>query len=182
MKRKLNSPAVFQVVGYSNSGKTTLVKKWLEYLSLKGWKAATIKHHGHGRKLTSIDEGKDSSIHRNAGALGSLVTSDQELQWSIQLDNPITLEKLVNFYGIMDLDLIIVEGFKREAFPKLLLIRGEEDFPLVNTCSSIRLIICWRKEDKETLMKEQDVPVFHIDQEKDYLLWLDNWLQGEKGE
>lgn len=178
----MHSPAVFQVVGYSNSGKTTLVRKWLEQLSSKGWKTATIKHHGHGRKLTVNDEGKDSNVHRQAGALGTLVTSDNELQWNLQLEQPMDLETLVDMYKVFPLDLIIVEGYKLEPYPKLVIIRGEEDLPLIQTCRSITMVVCWQDEQKEKLLEELDIPVFHIDEERDYLDWLNKWLSSQKGE
>ena len=42
------SPSILQIVGYQNSGKTTLVGKIVHVLTESEMKVATIKHHGHG--------------------------------------------------------------------------------------------------------------------------------------
>lgn len=40
--------SILQIVGYQNSGKTTLMEKLIQALTYEGMKVATIKHHGHG--------------------------------------------------------------------------------------------------------------------------------------
>ncbi|MDQ0255445.1 molybdopterin-guanine dinucleotide biosynthesis protein B [Evansella vedderi] len=168
---------IFQIVGYSNSGKTTLISKWIERLSKNGYKAVTIKHHGHGHSLTSLDEGKDTSYHRKAGAIGSLVTSDGELQLTMKLEEPLKLKEVLSFYNSFDLDVVIVEGYKKEALPKLVLLRREEDISLLDECSLVEAVICWEEEEKEKLSAMLMVPVFFIGEEEKYLNWLEERVE-----
>ena len=54
---------VFQIVGYQNSGKTTLMEKVISGAAEKGVRVAYIKHHGHG----GAPDAKDSTRHQQAG-------------------------------------------------------------------------------------------------------------------
>ena len=65
------APSILQIVGYQNSGKTTLVEKVVHALAERKMKVATIKHHGHGG-FPEVAQ-KDSERHRKAGAVVSSV-------------------------------------------------------------------------------------------------------------
>ncbi|MBU9711491.1 molybdopterin-guanine dinucleotide biosynthesis protein B [Evansella tamaricis] len=168
MKQK---PIIFQIVGYSNSGKTTLISKWIKEISASNLKVAMIKHHGHQSSLSEMDEGKDTNIHRDAGAAGSLVASNDQVQMHMRTDEPLSLEKLLFMYQLFHLDVILIEGFKKEKYPKLLLYRGAEDRDLLFTCTNVEAIICWKEADKEAL-NNNPVPVFHLREEIEYIRWL----------
>lgn len=122
---------VIQVVGYQNSGKTLFAEKFIGKATAQGLKVGVIKHHGHG-KPDVYDQKKDSGRHRNAGAVvtgvsgGGLVSiqATQGREWE--------LEKLVQLYHSFDLDLILVEGFKEESYPKIVLLRDKDDVYLLN--------------------------------------------------
>ena len=83
------SPLLLQIVGYQNSGKTTLVEKVVCALAERKMKVATIKHHGHGG-FPEVAQ-KDSERHRKAGAVvssvegaGLLSLSSLREEWSLQ--------------------------------------------------------------------------------------------------
>jgi molybdopterin-guanine dinucleotide biosynthesis protein B len=103
--------------GWSGSGKTTLVATVLPVLIQRGWRVSTIKHAHHGFDLDQ--EGKDSWRHREAGASEVLIASER--RWAIMHElrgapEP-ELEELLRH--LAPVDLVIVEGFKRSAYPKI---------------------------------------------------------------
>ncbi|MDG5789177.1 molybdopterin-guanine dinucleotide biosynthesis protein B [Evansella sp. AB-P1] len=172
------SPIIIQIIGYSNSGKTTLIKKLLKRMTERNIKAATIKHHGHSVPLKPMDVGKDSESHRQSGALGSLVVSNKELQWSMSFDTPPPIKDLITFYKNFLLDAIIVEGYKWENYKKVVLIKNKEDLPLLEKCTNMKCIICWSEEDKKELQAKLSIPIFTINDDTNYIDWLINHLIG----
>jgi len=120
---------LFGFAGYSGSGKTTLIEQLIPRLVLAGLRVSLIKHAHHG---FDIDRpGKDSYRHREAGASEVLVTSD--LRWVLMHESrgerePTLAEQLRRFSPC---DLILVEGYKREAIPKLEVYRRANDRPLL---------------------------------------------------
>ena len=120
---------VFGFAGYSGSGKTTLIEQLIPRLVLAGLRVSLIKHAHHG---FDIDRpGKDSYRHREAGASEVLVTSDQ--RWVLMHEargerEPTLAEQLPRFSAC---DLILVEGYKHEAIPKLEVYRHANDRPLL---------------------------------------------------
>lgn len=67
---------ILQIVGFQNSGKTTLSEKLIFRASKAGLKAASIKHHGHGGPPDNELSSKDSIRHHEAGAVISSVEGD----------------------------------------------------------------------------------------------------------
>jgi molybdopterin-guanine dinucleotide biosynthesis protein B len=120
---------VFGFAGYSGSGKTTLIEQLIPRLALAGLRVSLLKHAHHG---FDIDRpGKDSYRHREAGASEVLVTSD--LRWVLMHESrgerePTLTEQLKRFSAC---DLILVEGYKHEAIPKLEIYRQANDRPLL---------------------------------------------------
>ncbi|WP_096435763.1 molybdopterin-guanine dinucleotide biosynthesis protein B [Alteribacter populi] len=145
----MGKPIVIQVTGYSNSGKTTLVSQWIKYLNDKGLQVSVIKHHGHsGEPLVVGDEGKDSESFRRAGATDSLVVSDTEFHWIGGLAKKPSLSTLISWVSDTDPDVILVEGFKMERYPKIVLVRDWQDRLLIEESSNVNVIVCWREEDR----------------------------------
>lgn len=108
---------LFGLAGWSGSGKTTLVARLIPALAARGLRVATVKHAHHA---FDIDQpGKDSYVHRMAGAGEVLVASAN--RWALMHENregtEPTLAELVA--KLSPVDLILVEGFKRDAHPKL---------------------------------------------------------------
>jgi molybdopterin-guanine dinucleotide biosynthesis protein B len=115
--------------GWSGSGKTTLLTKVIPRLTARGLTVSTIKHAHHG---FDVDQpGKDSHSHRIAGATEVLVGS--ATRWALVHElrgapEP-TLGKLLA--KLAPVDLVIVEGYKREAHPKLEIHRAAIGKPLL---------------------------------------------------
>jgi molybdopterin-guanine dinucleotide biosynthesis protein B len=120
---------VIGIAGWSGAGKTTLLTRVIPYLAARGLSVSTIKHAHHA---FDIDQpGKDSHTHRMAGATEVLISSANryalmhELRGAPELSLGALLEKL------SPVDLVLVEGFKREAHPKLEVYRASVGKPLL---------------------------------------------------
>jgi molybdopterin-guanine dinucleotide biosynthesis protein B len=113
----MNRAKVLGVVGWSGSGKTTLLTKLIPLLVSRGLKIATLKHAHHA---FDVDQpGKDSYEHRKAGASEVVVSSAR--RW-VQMHEvgaapEATLAELLG--RLSPCDLVLVEGFKSERYPKL---------------------------------------------------------------
>ncbi len=108
---------VFGLAGWSGSGKTTLLTALIPELVRRGVSVSTIKHAHHE---FDIDKpGKDSWLHRQAGASEVMVSSSRRFALMHELrDAPEpALDELVA--RMAPVDLLLVEGFKREPHPKL---------------------------------------------------------------
>jgi molybdopterin-guanine dinucleotide biosynthesis adapter protein len=120
---------VIGLAGWSGAGKTTLITKVIPVLVGRGLKVATIKHAHHE---FDIDRpGKDSWLHREAGAGEVLVASSR--RWALVHElrdepEPPLAELLAK---LSPADLVIIEGFKRHAHPKLEIYRAAVGKPLI---------------------------------------------------
>lgn len=118
-------PVVFQIAGFKNSGKTTLVQAVIRELQKRGVAAVTIKHHGHGGKPDVLED-KDTSLHMKAGALASLAEGEGSiLIQADRLDWP--LERLIQLMSAFGPDIILIEGYKKECYPKAVIVRNLEE-------------------------------------------------------
>jgi molybdopterin-guanine dinucleotide biosynthesis protein B len=121
---------VFGFAGFSGSGKTTLIEQLIPRLVGAGLRVSLIKHAHHA---FDIDKpGKDSYRHREAGCSEVLVTSDRRWVMMHELRNEAepTLEEQVARFSACD--LVLVEGFKRAAIPKLEIHRPSHGRPLLH--------------------------------------------------
>lgn len=114
---------LFGFAGFSGSGKTTLIEKLLPRLVGRGLRVSLIKHAHHG---FDVDRpGKDSYRHREAGCGEVLVTSSK--RWALMHELRGAPEpRLEDLIGqLSPCDLVLIEGFKREAVPKLEVFRAK---------------------------------------------------------
>ncbi|RFB18262.1 molybdopterin-guanine dinucleotide biosynthesis protein B [Bacillus sp. HNG] len=155
---------LLQVVGYQNSGKTTLVEKIVKKGTDLGYQIATIKHHGHQSSLQSLHQEKDSSRHFRAGASATIVEGGGSLQLEAKTSKW-PLEKLIQLYAFFENDMIVIEGYKSAEYPKIVLIKREEDIELLNSLTNIVAVISW-------IPIQIKFPLFLINEEENYLNWI----------
>ncbi|MBP1969896.1 molybdopterin-guanine dinucleotide biosynthesis protein B [Virgibacillus natechei] len=129
---------IIQIVGYKNSGKTTLAKALIETLANQGSRVASLKHHGHGGVPLGIEE-TDSAKHRRAGAVLSGVEGDGLFQVSNQ--QPWAMEEMLAIYQLKNIEVVIMEGFKKQSYKKVVLVRKEEDLPLLEELTNIKAVL-----------------------------------------
>ncbi len=113
---------IIGLAGWSGSGKTTLITKVIPVLVGRGLTVATVKHAHHEFDLDQ--PGKDSWLHRQAGASEVVVASSR--RWALIRElrgepEPPLAELLAKLTPV---DLVIIEGYKRHAHPKLEIFRA----------------------------------------------------------
>ena len=120
---------IYGVIGWKNAGKTTLVERLVAEITARGYSVSTIKHTHHG---VDVDRpGKDSHRHREAGA-GQVILASSA-RWALMTElrgapEP-PLETLIA--RLDPVDLVIVEGYKRDDHPKVEAWRAETGQPLI---------------------------------------------------
>lgn len=118
---------VLGIAGYSGSGKTTLIEKLLPRLVEAGLRVAVIKQSHHD---FAIDiPGKDSWRHRQAGAAEVLLTSPHRWMLVNELRGAPEPELAEHLARLSPCDLVLVEGYKHAAIPKLEVWRAANGRP-----------------------------------------------------
>ncbi|SET05712.1 molybdopterin-guanine dinucleotide biosynthesis protein B [Paenibacillus sp. NFR01] len=132
---------VLQIVGYKNSGKTTLACRLIQALSQQGIRVGSAKHDAHHFELD--DPGTDSSKHLHHGAIETVLTSQNATRAMRKAET--SLEEIAKSMAGRA-DLLIAEGFKSAGYPKIALIRDAEEMnALRDQATNIRLWISWEK-------------------------------------
>lgn len=120
---------IFGVVGFKNAGKTGLMERLVSEITGRGVSVSTLKHAHH---TFDIDQpGKDSHRHRVAGAQQVLLSSGARWALMTELrgaDEP-PLETLLA--QLNPVDLVLIEGFKRDTHPKVEAFRAVTGNPLI---------------------------------------------------
>jgi molybdopterin-guanine dinucleotide biosynthesis protein B len=120
---------VIGLAGWSGAGKTTLILKLIPELSRRGLTVSTLKHAHHAFEVDK--PGKDSFEHRAAGATEVLIASSR--RWALMHElrdesEPDLGEVLTRLSPV---DIVIVEGFKRDSHPKIEVYRAENRKPFL---------------------------------------------------
>jgi molybdopterin-guanine dinucleotide biosynthesis protein B len=121
---------IIGLAGWSGAGKTTLLAKVIPRLTARGLKVSTVKHAHHS---FDVDQpGKDSHTHRMAGATEVLVgaASRWALVHELRGEPEASLRALLG--KLSPVDLVLIEGFKRETHPKLEVYRASVGKPLLH--------------------------------------------------
>lgn len=104
-------------IGYSNTGKTTLIEKLIPLFIARGLRVSTVKNAHHGFDMDR--PGKDSFRYRQAGSSQVLIATSE--RWALLTevrDGPAPLERLIG--QLAPCDLVLIEGFKSEGqFPRI---------------------------------------------------------------
>jgi molybdopterin-guanine dinucleotide biosynthesis protein B len=121
---------IIGLAGWSGSGKTTLITRLVPSLTRRGLRVSTLKHAHHGFDLDQ--PGKDSFMHRAAGATEVVVASAKRFAILHELRNEDEWNLPALVAKMSPVDLVLVEGYKRDAFPKLEIHRAANGKPLIH--------------------------------------------------
>lgn len=120
---------IFGVAGYKNAGKTGLMERLVTEITGRGFSVSTLKHAHHA---FDVDHpGKDSFRHREAGAHQVVLSSGK--RWAMMTELRETSEPSLNelIAKMTTVDLILIEGWKRDDHAKIEAHRAETGNPLI---------------------------------------------------
>jgi molybdopterin molybdotransferase/molybdopterin-guanine dinucleotide biosynthesis protein B len=146
---------VFGITGWKNAGKTGLMERLVVEIIGRGYTVSTLKHAHH---TFDVDHpGKDSHRHRIAGASQVLLASTE--RWALMNEHRGTQEpSLPELLAKLDpVDLILIEGWKRDSHPKVEAWRAETGNPLIAPNDPTILAVA------SDIGLEIDRPVFDLD-------------------
>ena len=146
---------VFGITGWKNAGKTGLMERLVVEIIGRGYTVSTLKHAHH---TFDVDHpGKDSHRHRIAGASQVLLASTE--RWALMNEHRGTQEpSLPELLAKLDpVDLILIEGWKRDSHPKIEAWRAETGNPLIAPNDQTILAVA------SDISLEIDRPVFDLD-------------------
>lgn len=138
---------IVSIVGRSNSGKTTLLEKLIPELTRRGWRVGTIKHHFHGPVEVDVP-GKDSWRHKRAGARVVALSAPETLFVVRDTAGELPLERIAH-PALFEVDLILTEGFKSGAAPKIEVSRAVQGTPL----------LCGPEDRLAAVVSDRDLPL-----------------------
>jgi molybdopterin-guanine dinucleotide biosynthesis protein B len=147
---------VIGLAGWSGAGKTTLLRRLIPALVEQGLRVSTLKHAHHN---FDVDQpGKDSWEHRQAGAQEVLVASANRwaLMHELRGDPEPDLADLLT--RLSPVDLVLIEGFKRGAHPKLEVFRAMNDKPSLYPDDPSVVAVA-----SDTAMPGLSLPWLHLD-------------------
>jgi molybdopterin-guanine dinucleotide biosynthesis protein B len=124
-KKGHSLPPLVCIVGFSGAGKTTVTVGLVRALKKRGLRVGTVKHDVHGFEMDR--SGKDSWRHKQAGASATIISSPAQIGLVRDVDHDHHPLAIVHLLG--EMDIVIVEGFKRAELPKIEVFRKENDKP-----------------------------------------------------
>ena len=147
---------IFGIVGWKNSGKTGLMERLVAEITARGFSVSTIKHAHHS---FDVDHpGKDSYRHRDAGASQVLLSSAN--RWALMTELRGAPEPSLDHLlaQLNPVDLVLIEGYKRDSHPKIEAHRAATGQPLIASNDPTVLAVA-----SDTEPKDVSQPVFHLD-------------------
>ena len=159
MRSSIDGVPVIGVMAASGAGKTSLLRALVPQLRATGLRIGCIKHTHHP---IDIDRpGKDSHALRAAGAAQMLLAAPTG--WVLMVDTPQApgedFTQLVRHLDLSTLDVVLVEGYKFEDFPKLALHRHDLDGTLATPTDATVIAIA----SNQRPLPRAEVPVFALD-------------------
>ncbi|KZL90735.1 molybdopterin-guanine dinucleotide biosynthesis protein B [Clostridium magnum] len=154
---KKRKPVIVSIIATkSGMGKTTLVESLIKILKNRNYTVGILKYDV--KKFEIDREGKDSYRFSQAGADNVIIASSRKLAMIQSLKEEKTIEEIVTLFG--DLDLVLIEGFKNNIYPKIEVHRKEVDNNLLykNPSYDISNIVAIASDEK----LDVNIPVLNL--------------------
>ena len=119
---------IYGVIGWKNAGKTSLMERLVAEISGRGLRVSTVKHVHHDVDLDQ--PGKDTFRHRTAGAEEVVLASANRMAL-LREHRGGEPDLAVILARMAPVDLVLVEGYKRDAHPKIEVFRREAGHDLI---------------------------------------------------
>lgn len=161
------------VIGFKNSGKTTLIARWVRLLKKAGMTVAVLKHHGHHAPLDMPNSDTDTMQFFNSGADVSVVAGAGAVQLHMNEEPGFTRMKEIATIG--NPTILLIEGYKEVYGEKVVLLRSEEDWEALQAVSEIQLVVGNVKIDTE-------YPMFRSRSAEKLDAWFLNWAKENHNE
>ena len=157
---------------FSGTGKTTLLTRLIPLLRDEGLRLGVIKHAHHD---FDIDHpGKDSRRLRESGAEQMLIASRHRMAFIRECRGPEREPRLAELLHCVDtdaLDLVLVEGFKREPIPKIELHRPSTARPLI--FPQDRSVIAVAADEN---LDTGELPLLNLNEPEEVAGFINRWL------
>jgi len=150
----IRMPPVLSFVGPHNVGKTTIMEQVIGRLTDMGYRTGLIKHSA--RNFTLDVPGKDTFRLAKAGAEQIVLASSNQIACYRQIEEEPEPESLLSLFTD-EIDIILVEGYKRAGFPKIEIARREVCSELLCPENLIALVT-------DLPVERKDIPIFRFDE------------------
>ncbi|EHC2200417.1 molybdopterin-guanine dinucleotide biosynthesis protein B [Listeria monocytogenes] len=125
---------ILQIIGFKNSGKTTLLNALIRASRKENYTVSAIKHDAHD---FSVDHaGTDSYAFQESGAKAVVIANSR--QYAVMEQNGIDLKTAIQ--KLPESDIVLIEGYKEGPFPKIILIREQAEIELLKNSKAVHKI------------------------------------------
>ncbi|MBO1910249.1 molybdopterin-guanine dinucleotide biosynthesis protein B [Sporosarcina sp. 6E9] len=163
------------VVGFKNSGKTTLISRWIHLVKKQGLSVAVLKHHGHKSPLDMPDANTDSMQFLNSGANVSAVCGGGAVQF--HMNEELRFMQMKEIASIGNPDILLIEGYKEETGEKVVLLRSQKDWDELKGLGDIQLVV---EQSDNRVDFQPSISRSHEEQlDSWFLSWLGEGVQSE---
>ncbi|QUW21035.1 molybdopterin-guanine dinucleotide biosynthesis protein B [Sporosarcina sp. Marseille-Q4063] len=163
------------IVGFKNSGKTTLITRWIRLVKKQGLSVAVLKHHGHASRLDMPDSNTDSVQFLNSGADVSAVSGGGSFQ--LLMNEELDFIRMKEIASIGNPDVLLIEGYKEERGDKVVLLRNQADWEELKSLHNIQLVV--EQSDNRTDFGPSISRSHEAELDSWFLNWLEEGVQNE---
>ena len=167
------TPPLLSIVGKKHAGKTTLTVQLAAALTRRGWRVMTIKHGSHTFNIDPVATDTYRHYHEGEAERVVMISPDKfalVMRWEQELTPEVVAERYLH-----DADIVLCEGFKLSALPKVEIFRrAAHELPLYEPALSNAN--CWQAMVSDVVMGDLPFPVFRLDEAG----WLDQlvaWVE-----
>ncbi|EAE7686722.1 molybdopterin-guanine dinucleotide biosynthesis protein B [Listeria monocytogenes] len=125
---------ILQIIGFKNSGKTTLLNALIRASRKENYTVSAIKHDAHDFSVDHV--GTDSYSFQESGAEAVVIANSR--QYAVMEQTGIDLKTAIQ--KLPESDIVLIEGYKEGPFPKIILIREQAEIELLKNSKAVHKI------------------------------------------